>query len=133
MHLLAENSDQVRSAAEGSLAENGKKLFEQLACNNCHKADGSGRCPTLVGVFGSTVKLAGGGTVHADEGYIRESILNPAAKVVEGYQPLMPTFQGLITEENVVALIEYVKSLSPKPGVAGQTGPATAVSTPQNR
>jgi cytochrome c oxidase subunit 2 len=117
----------------GSLADTGARLFEDLACNNCHKADGSGRCPTLVNVFGSTVKLAGGGTVHADEAYIRESILNPAAKVVEGYQPLMPTFQGLITEENVVALIEYVKSLSPRPGVAGQPGPATAVATPQNR
>src|SRR5215469_13831615 len=100
----------------GSMADAGARLFDDLACGNCHHPDGSGRCPTLVNVFGSTVKLAGGGMVKADEAYIRESILNPPAKVVEGYQPLMPTFQGLVTEEGVVQLIEYIKSLNPKPG-----------------
>jgi cytochrome c oxidase subunit 2 len=99
---------------KGPLSEVGAKLFEDLACVNCHKPDGTGRSPSLVGVFGSTVKLAGGATVKADEAYIRESILNPAAKVVEGYQPLMPTFQGQVTEEGVVALIEYIKSLGQK-------------------
>jgi len=106
-------------AAEGSLAENGKKLFEQLACNNCHKEDGTGRCPLLVGVFGTQVHLSGGGTVKADEAYIRESILQPQAKIVAGFEPVMPTFQGLVTEEQLVQLVEYVKSLGPKPG----TGP----------
>jgi cytochrome c oxidase subunit II len=111
----------------GSMAQDGARLFEDLACNNCHKPDGSGRGPSLVGVFGSTVKLAGGGTVKADEVYIRESILNPAAKVVEGYMADMPTFQGLITEENVVQLIEYVKSLAPRPGQQpGQAAPSIA-------
>src|SRR5215469_5645285 len=128
----------LAGSPSGSLADRGARLFDDLACGNCHKVDGSGRCPTLVGVFGSTVKLAGGGTVRADEGYIRESILNPTAKVVEGFQPLMPTFQGLVTEEQVVELIEYVKSLSPRPGAAGQPGPAqpgppNSGSTPQNR
>ena len=118
--------DWLAGGATGSLADRGARLFDDLACGNCHKADGSGRCPTLVGVFGSNVKLTGGGTVRADEAYIRESILNPAAKVVEGYQPLMPTFQGLITEEGVVELIEYVKSLSPKPGTAGPAPTSTA-------
>src|SRR6185295_18621400 len=107
-------------ASEGSLAENGKKLFEQLACSNCHKEDNSGRGPNLVGVFGKQVQLAGGGTVKADETYIRESILEPQAKIVAGFEPVMPTFQGLVSEEQVVQLIEYVKSLGPKPG----TGPA---------
>jgi len=107
-------------AAEGSLSENGKKLFEQLACSNCHKEDNSGRGPNLVGVFGKQVQLAGGGTVKADETYVRESILQPQAKVVAGFEPVMPTFQGLVSEEQVVQLIEYVKSLGPKPG----TGPA---------
>ena len=100
----------------GSLAENGEKLFHELACSNCHKPDGSGRCPSLVGVFGKTVQLAGGGTAKADEAYIRESILQPAAKVVAGYQPIMPTFQGLVTEDCILQLVEYVKSLGPKPG-----------------
>jgi len=100
---------------KGTLTEAGGQLFNDLACVNCHHTDGSGRCPSLVNLYGSTVRLAGGGTVKADEAYIRESILNPAAKVVEGYQPLMPTFQGQVTEEQVVDLIEYVKSLAQKP------------------
>ena len=99
----------------GTLAERGEKLFNDLACSNCHKPDNSGRCPTLVSVFGSTVKLVGGATAKADEAYIRESILRPDAKVVFGYQPLMPTFQGQVTEEDVLELVEYVKSLTPKP------------------
>jgi cytochrome c oxidase subunit 2 len=99
----------------GSLAENGQKLFDELACGNCHKPDGSGRCPSLTGLFGKTVQLAGGGAVHADEGYIRESILQPQAKIVAGYGPIMPTFQGLVTEEGVTQLIEYIKSLAPQP------------------
>ena len=99
----------------GSLAENGQKLFDELACGNCHKHDGSGRCPSLTGLFGKTVQLAGGATVKADEGYIRESILQPQAKIVAGYGPIMPTFQGLVTEEGVLQLIEYIKSLGPPP------------------
>ena len=101
-------------APTGSLADSGQKLFQDLACANCHKPDGSGRCPSLAGLLGSTVQLAGGGTVKADEAYIRESILQPSAKVVAGYQPVMPTFQGLVTEEGVLQLVEYIKSLGPK-------------------
>ncbi len=111
-------------ATTGSLAENGQKLFEDLACGNCHKADGSGRCPTLVNLFGGTVVLTGGATVTADEAYIRESILQPAAKVVAGYQPVMPTFQGLVTEEGVLQLVEYIKSLGPKPAAGQAAKPA---------
>jgi cytochrome c oxidase subunit II len=113
--------------AEGSLASRGEKLFDDLACANCHKNDGSGRCPPLVGVYNHTVELAGGGTVKADEAYIRESILNPTAKVVAGYQPIMPTFQGLVTEEGIVELIEYVKSLTPRPQGAIGTGTTPAL------
>lgn len=128
-------------ATEGSLAENGKKLFEQLACNNCHKEDNSGRGPTLVGLFGKQVQLAGGAAVKADEAYFRESILQPQAKIVSGFEPVMPTFQGLVTEEQVVQLVEYVKSLGPKPGAgpvdSGQKPAAkkssTAGSPPANR
>jgi cytochrome c oxidase subunit 2 len=115
-------------AASGSLADNGHKLFLNLACGNCHKDDGSGRCPTLVGLFGRNVQLTGGGTVKADEGYIRESILQPSAKVVNGYQPIMPTFQGLVSEEDVLQLVEYVKSLNPKP--AGATSQSEGTTTP---
>jgi len=100
--------------ASGSLAEGGHKLFLSLGCSNCHKEDNSGRCPNLIGVFGSTVNLTNGRSLVADEGYIRESILQPEAKIVSGYQPLMPTFQGLVTEEDLVQLIEFVKSLAPR-------------------
>jgi cytochrome c oxidase subunit 2 len=95
----------------GSMSARGEQLFQQLACNTCHVADGSGRGPSLAGVFGSPVKLENGQTVVADESYLRESILTPQLKVVNGYQPLMPTFQGLINEEGVMSLIEYVKAL----------------------
>jgi cytochrome c oxidase subunit 2 len=100
---------------KGSMVEAGAQLFQDLACVNCHKEDGSGRCPSLKGLFGQTVLLTGGATVDADEAYVRESILDPAAKVVDGYQPIMPTFRGQVTEEQVIELIEYVKSLAPKP------------------
>ena len=110
-------------APSASLAEEGGKLFESLACSNCHKPDGSGRCPTLGGLFGKNVQLTSGATVKADEAYIRESILQPAAKIVAGYQPLMPTFQGLVTEEGVLQLVEYIKSLAPQPGTVQPGAP----------
>jgi cytochrome c oxidase subunit 2 len=95
----------------GSLAARGERLFSDLACNTCHLSDGRGRGPSLANKFGAAERLASGGTVPVDEAYLRESILRPQAKIVDGYQPLMPTFQGLVSEENVMALVEYVKSL----------------------
>ena len=95
----------------GSLSARGEQLFQQLACNTCHVADGSGRGPALAGVFGSQVKLEGGRTAVADESYLRESILTPQMKIVQGYGPLMPTFQGLVSEDQLLQLIEYIKSL----------------------
>jgi cytochrome c oxidase subunit 2 len=95
----------------GSLAARGERLFSDLACNTCHLSDGRGRGPSLANKFGAAERLASGATVAVDEAYVRESILTPQAKLVDGYQPLMPTFQGLVSEENVMALVEYVKSL----------------------
>ena len=111
-------------APEGSLADAGQKLFTDLACVTCHRADAQGRGPVLTGLFGKTVQLQGGQTVVADEAYIRESIVNPAAKVVTGYQPIMPTFQGLVSEEGLLQLIEYVKTLKAQPEAAA--APAAA-------
>ena len=96
------------------MAERGDKLFHDLACANCHRPDGSGRGPSLEGLYGMTVELEGGTKVVADDDYIRESILSPQAKVVKGYQPIMPTFQGLVTEDQLLQLIEYVKSTGKK-------------------
>jgi cytochrome c oxidase subunit II len=96
----------------------GAKLFQDLACNTCHLPDGKGRGPVLSGIFGSSVPLQGGGAVTVDEAYVRESIVNPQAKVVAGFQPIMPTFQGLVTEEQLLQLIAYIHSLNEqaKPG-----------------
>jgi cytochrome c oxidase subunit 2 len=110
--------------AEGSLASQGQKLFQDLACITCHKSDGQGRGPVLDGIFGRKVELANGTIVTADEAYLRESILSPTAKVAAGFQPIMPTFQGLVSEEQLMALIEYIRSLkgaqpSAEPGKAG--------------
>ena len=97
---------------EGSLASTGEKLFADLACNTCHRPDSRGRGPVLQNVFGHPVQLHDGTIVTADENYLRESILTPGAKLTAGYQPVMPAFQGLVSEEQLLALIEYVKSLS---------------------
>ena len=96
---------------EGSLASAGNKLFQDLACNTCHRPDAQGRGPVLQNLFGKTVTLASGENVVVDEAYIRESILTPSQKVTAGFQPVMPTFQGLVSEEGILQLIEYVKSL----------------------
>ena len=106
-------------ASQQTLTEEGQQLFSDLACITCHRSDLQGRGPVLEGVFGTAVTLMNGQKVMADEAYVRESILNPAAKIVAGYQPIMPTFQGQVSEEQLLALVEYVKSLprpAPRPG-----------------
>ena len=113
----------------GTLASRGERLFSELACNTCHLGDGSGRGPSLVDKFGTQERLANGSVVNIDESYVRESILMPQLKLVEGYQPLMPTFQGLVNEESVMALIEHVKSLQSSQGGAA----AAAVPAQENR
>jgi len=94
-----------------SLPAAGEALFARLACNTCHKSDGTGRGPSLVGKFGKTEKLASGEAVAVDESYVRESILNPQAKITAGYPPIMPTFKGLVTEDQLLQLIAHIKSL----------------------
>ena len=113
------------SSSGGSMAERGAQLFTQLACVTCHLADASGRGPSLVGLFGSTVTLDDGTKVVADESYLRESILTSQAKTVAGYQKLMPTFQGLVNENDVASLIEYIKSMQ-----QGATRAASAQTAP---
>jgi cytochrome c oxidase subunit II len=119
---------------EGSLASAGEKLFADLACNTCHRPDSQGRGPVLDGLFGKTVTMQNGENVMFDEAYIRESILTPTAKVAAGFQPIMPTFQGLVSEEQLLQLIEYVKSLQSKTEVPtarpATPGPAAGENTP---
>jgi cytochrome c oxidase subunit 2 len=85
----------------------GEKLFAEKQCNTCHGQ----RAPTLAGVYGRHVLLNDGSTVVADENYLRESILQPNAKMVAGYPPIMPTYQGQLSEEQITELIAYMKSL----------------------
>jgi cytochrome c oxidase subunit 2 len=114
---------------EGSLASNGQKLFQQLGCSTCHQATGQGRGPSLIGIYGKPVQLSDGTSVTADDNYIRESILDPKAKIVAGFQPLMPTFQGIVSEEQLLQLTAYIKSLGSEatPLGAGGIAPAPGV------
>ena len=100
----------------------GEKLFTELNCITCHRPDSAGRGPVLNGIFGRPVALASGERVVADEAYVRESILSPAAKVVAGYQPVMPTYLGQASEEQLIALIAYIESLQ----VPSEGAPADA-------
>jgi cytochrome c oxidase subunit 2 len=113
-------------AAGGSLAEAGARLFEQLACNTCHKSDDTGRGPALEGIYGKPVQLAGGQEIDADESYLRESITNPKAKLVAGYEAIMPTFQGQVSEEQLLQLLAYIRSLANVQGPPRQSGAPTA-------
>lgn len=92
--------------------EFGAKLYVSKACATCHSIDGSANTgPTWKGIFGKKHKMADGSEVLVDENYIRQSILEPNAKVVAGYQPVMPTYQGLLKDKQIDALIEFIKTL----------------------
>jgi cytochrome c oxidase subunit 2 len=101
----------------------GEKLFTDLGCSSCHQPSAAGqRGPTLAGIYGKSVELQGGGTVTVDDTYVRESIVNPQAKIVAGFQPIMPTFQGLVSEEQLLQLIAYVRSLGQQAGTPATPG-----------
>lgn len=91
----------------------GKHLFNQRNCIACHSINGekSHAGPTLAGIFGKQIKLSDGSLVTADENYIRSSIVNPMGQIVQGFSPIMPTYKGLLTEEELNYLVAYIKSL----------------------
>jgi cytochrome c oxidase subunit 2 len=113
----------------------GRQLFEQLRCGTCHEGGGSGvnRGPPLENLYGSTVRLQNGDTVVADDSYLRESILRPAAKIVAGYQPIMPSFEGQIGEEGLLQLIAHLKSRTAPDRNAPPAGPSAPASPPQEK
>ncbi|MBN2475741.1 MAG: cytochrome c oxidase subunit II [Pirellulales bacterium] len=93
-------------------AEAGKILYQRRGCFQCHSTDGTaGTGPSLLGIYGRTHTLADGGTVVVDDNYIRQSILEPQAKILAGYQPVMSTYQGLVTDDEITTLIEFIKTL----------------------
>jgi len=112
----------------------GERLFTELNCITCHRPDSAGRGPVLNGIFGRPVALASGERVVADEAYVRESILSPAAKVVAGYQPVMPTYLGQVSEDQLIALVAYVGSLQvPSEGQAAGALPVSQTSGARSR
>ena len=95
-----------------SLEDFGEQLYTSKACVTCHRIDGAAHTgPSFLATFGKQRSLANGSNVEIDENYIRESILKPAAKVVAGYQPVMPTYQGILSNRQIDALTAYIKSL----------------------
>jgi len=97
-----------------TMAAAGGKLFNQVGCSGCHEAASKIRAPRLEGLYGSPVPLDGGQVVAADDKYIRDSILLPASQITAGYENLMPSFEGRLSEEDVMELIAYIKSLADK-------------------
>ena len=94
-----------------TMADQGETLYHQFGCITCH---GTGKGPAFTGLYGKPVKLSDGSTVIANDAYIRESILYPTAQIVNGYPPIMPTFKGQVSEEQVLQLTAYIKSLASK-------------------
>ncbi len=116
-------------AAGGTMMSAGERIFQQQGCNTCHIPGDVTRAPDLAGLFNKSVSLKSGGTVVADADYIRESILLSGAKIVAGYEPVMPTYQGRISEEDVMQLIAYIKSMGgATTDAAGTTGEAQSAS-----
>jgi cytochrome c oxidase subunit II len=113
VHVLSQRDYErwLATSAGDPLEAVGARLFENLRCNTCHAAGAGQRGPVLDGIFGTRVALESGGDVRVDEGYVRESILHPLAKVTKGFEPLMPTYEGQVGEEEIMQLVAYIKSL----------------------
>jgi cytochrome c oxidase subunit 2 len=104
----------LSGVTEASPVEAGQKLFEEFNCADCHALGQRQRGPQLGGLYGTEVLLTSGQRVLFDESYIRESILDPNANVAAGYPPVMPTFRGQISEEQIIQIMIYIKSLTPE-------------------
>jgi len=100
------------STSGASLAQNGERLFASLGCNSCHSGEATARGPNLAQVYGSQLQMADGSSVTANDAFLREAILNPSTRVTAGYAPIMPTYQGQVSEEGLISLVEYIKNLS---------------------
>jgi cytochrome c oxidase subunit II len=118
------------STSGASLAQNGERLFASLGCNSCHSGEATARGPNLAQVYGSRLQLTDGSYVTANDAYLREAILNPSTRVTAGYAPIMPTYQGQVSEEGLIDLVEYIKNLNSNYRVQ-QTLTASQLSTGQ--
>jgi len=95
-----------------SLAQNGERLFASMNCNACHSGNAAARGPSLAGVYGSKLTLTNGSQVLVNEAYLRDAILNPSQHITAGYAPIMPTYQGQLSEDGLIDLVEYLKTLN---------------------
>jgi len=100
-----------QSTSGMSLAQNGERLFASMGCNQCHNGTAAARGPNLAGVYGSKLTLANGSEVLVNDAYLRDAILNPSQHVTQGFAPIMPTYQGQISEDGLIDLVEYIKNL----------------------
>ena len=94
-----------------SLAQNGERLFASMGCNACHNGSATARGPNLAGVYGSKLTLSNGSQALVDDAYLRDAILNPSEHITSGYAPIMPTYQGQISEDGLIDLVEFIKTL----------------------
>jgi cytochrome c oxidase subunit 2 len=102
----------TRQSTSGmSLAQNGERLFASMGCNACHSGTAAARGPNLAGVYGSRLTLTNGSQVLVNDAYLRDAILNPSEHVTAGFAPIMPTYQGQISEDGLIDLVEYIKNL----------------------
>jgi len=98
--------------SEGAVRADGEQAFRDLGCSECHSDQAGAVAPSLRGVFGGEVSLEGGGTETIDVDYVRESILSPGAKVVRGFPNIMPSYQGRVSQDQLEALVDYLRSLA---------------------
>jgi len=99
------------STSGTSLAQNGERLFASMGCNACHSGSAAARGPNLAGVYGSKLQLTSGSQVLVNDAYLRDAILNPSQHVTAGYAPIMPTYQGQVSEDGLIDLVEYIKNM----------------------
>lgn len=102
----------ARQDVDGTLAAQGAGLFRQLGCSGCHSSGSTVRAPPLEGLYGNPVPLQSGEIVVADDKYIRDSILLPRSQIAAGYDPVMPSFEGKVSEDDLIRLVAYIKSLA---------------------
>ncbi len=127
------------STSGASLAQNGERLYASLGCNACHSGEADARGPNLAEVYGAKLQLTNGSYVTVDDAFLRDTILNPSMHVTSGYAPIMPTYQGQVSEEGLIDLVEYIKKLNSNYRIQqtlnttqvspAQTGPQTSTST----
>jgi cytochrome c oxidase subunit 2 len=116
-----------------SLAQNGERLFASMGCNSCHNGTAAARGPSLAGVYGSKLTLTDGRQILVDDAYLRNAILNPSEHVTAGFAPIMPTYQGQISEDGLIDLVEFIKNMQSNYRVqqtlvtatSGETAPTT--------